>query len=346
MASAVDQELSVPVEREKRGRKRKRNPENWKKKYFKKCGPRKNRPHADLSALTKCCQKNCLEKFTAAHLRKLRESFDAFTTHRDETQYLCGLIMRVQTKASSGHKRQPDTTESRRRGRPRAEDSNFSVHCYLRDEKTLNVRVCKQAFCMAHGISDKRFQNLRKKMPVGAVVPEADRRGRHGNHRRVPEAIKDQVREHIRSFPARSSHYSRNDNGNRCYLAPDLSITRMYRMFIEKNDLEYVRMEAENRTRQLNYLPPLELKKPIVSEYIYRQIFVSEFNIHFGFPRSDTCSTCDALHIEIQQCSEPDRCKELEQELAAHQELAQQGYDAIKDDIKLCEESWEKVAAE
>ena len=298
---------------------------------------------------TQCCQQNCLKKFSTAHLCKLRESFDALVTYRDETQYLCGLIMRVQTKPSSGHTRRPDTTEGqesepRRRGRPKAEDSNFSVHCYLRDEKTLNVRVCKKAFCMVHGISDKRFQNLRKKMPIGTVVPEADRRGRHGNHRRVPEAIKDEIREHIRSFPAQSSHYSRNDNGNRYYLPPDLSIARMYTMFIETHDPEYTRMESENRKRQMNYLPPLELTKPIVSEYIYRQIFVSEFNIHFGFPRSDTCNTCDRLHQEIQHCSGQDRCRDLEQELATHQEFAQQGYDAIKDDIKLCEESWEKVA--
>ena len=63
------------------------------------------------------------------------------------------------------------------------------------------VSVSKH-FVWPTALVTKRFQNLRKKMPVGAVVPEADRRGRHGNHRRVPEAIKDQVREHLRSFPA------------------------------------------------------------------------------------------------------------------------------------------------
>jgi len=38
------------------------------------------------------------------------------------------------------------------------------------------------------------------------------------------------------SFPAKQSHYSRHDNPGRLYLSLDLSIARMYQMFLVKHD--------------------------------------------------------------------------------------------------------------
>lgn len=36
-----------------------------------------------------------------------------------------------------------------------------------------------------------------------------------------------------------------------------------------------------------------------VSYEYYRKIFVTKFNLGFGYPRSDTCSTCDQYQAEI-----------------------------------------------
>lgn len=33
----------------------------------------------------------------------------------------------------------------------------------------------------------------------------------------------------------------------------------------------------------------------------YRIIFISEFNIAFGFPRSDTCSDCDSYVAKVKE---------------------------------------------
>ena len=38
---------------------------------------------------------------------------------------------------------------------------------------------------------------------------------------------------------------------------------------------------------------------PKVSYEYYRAIFTDNFNIGFGYPRSDTCSTCDEDKSEI-----------------------------------------------
>ncbi len=44
----------------KQGRKRLRNPENWKVNHIKKKGLRKNAPRKDLSSLEACCKKGCI----------------------------------------------------------------------------------------------------------------------------------------------------------------------------------------------------------------------------------------------------------------------------------------------
>ena len=50
--------------------------------------------------------------------------------------------------------------------------------------------------------------------------------------------------------------------------------------------------------------------QPIISEHYYHDIFVKEFNIHFGSPRSDTCDKCDSLQIRIDAAeSDEDKAK-------------------------------------
>ena len=76
------------------------------------------------------------------------------------------------------------------------------------------------------------------------------------------------------TIPFPKSHYSRSKNPNRLYLAPTLSINIMYKHYTS-------RCIAANG-------------KP-VSPSMYRSIFVSDFNLGFGSPRTDTCSRCDSI---------------------------------------------------
>ena len=74
-----------------------------------------------------------------------------------------------------------------------------------------------------------------------------------------------------------------------------------------------------------------------------RDIFVSDFNIHFGYPRSDTCSTCNNLPIEIDETpSEQEKIK-LKEKLHQHQALAQTGYGVFHFDQQLCKKTWDTV---
>lgn len=63
-----------------------------------------------------------------------------------------------------------------------------------------------------------------------------DRRGKHNNHKRVDEKIKNSIREHINSIPRMESHYRRQDS-TREYISEDKCLSDFYRDFkkIEKD---------------------------------------------------------------------------------------------------------------
>jgi len=248
---------------------------------------------------------------------------------------LNGLLHRHETKKTSGHKRKsnPGTTlNGKRLGRPRAEDSKFSFDYYLRDENGLDVKVCQKAFCGIHAFGPKRLRVLRDKIKSADEGSKIiwDKRGKHTNHQKVDDSVRDLIREHIRSYPARSSHYSRSDNLECVYLSPELSIARVYRDFLEKHDPEFVRLQEENRERVVLHQPVQQLRKPIATLHFYHDLFVTEFNIYFDYPRSDTCDTCDSIVTKMEDANaSAAQVEELKQKLDAYKSLALEGYRAF-----------------
>ena len=50
--------------------------------------------------------------------------------------------------------------------------------------------------------------------------------------------------------------------------------------------------------------------------------FSNEFNLYFGYPHSDTCSTCDSLQLQIEGTDNVEEKEKLEAELKRHHTLA------------------------
>lgn len=69
-------------------------------------------------------------------------------------------------------------------------------------------------------------------------------------------------------------------------------------MFLEAHNPEYIQMQEMNIQRRAAYQPVEKLQKPLVSVHLYHNIFVNDFNIHFEYPQSDTCDTCDSLKLQ------------------------------------------------
>ena len=343
--SDLVEEVEVPMESEdqqsteatKTSRKRKRDPLNWKVKHVKKLGPRKNAPLVELTPRVKCCKKNCLQDFSVSHMTKLRNDFQALS-YGEQNIYLNGLLHRRVTVKTSGHPRK-DNPSGKRIGRPPAEQSSFSFCYTLLNDTGSNARVYQKAFCLVYGFGPKRLQVLRKKIEKGGI--ELDERGKHDNHPAVDSELKELIRDHIKFLPTRQSHYSRKDNPQRVYLSPDLSIARLYHQFLEKHDPEYIKLQEEHKKCVIAHKPTPKLRKPLVSEHLYHDIFVNEFSIHFGYPRTDTCSTCDGFMVQAETVPESEKQSILEA-LQAHQKLAEEGYHAFRHDRQLSIETWDK----
>lgn len=107
---------------------------------------------------------------------------------------------------------------------------------------------------------------------------------------RLPEETKQAIRDHISSIRGERSHYSSNKS-RRLYLPEALNQTKLYELFQAQHP--DIKASAES----------------------YRKILVNEFNIAFGYPRSDTCSSCDEYQANIKLIDAQLKDKPLDNEL-------------------------------
>lgn len=118
-----------------------------------------------------------------------------------------------------------------------------------------------------------RLEIVTNKLKEGDLSPR-DKRGKHPNRpNRIPDAAKQDIRDHIKSFPSYESHYTRNQTDkSKRYLNPELSVSQMYDLFIQS--------QRNNNRHE-------------TEEWIYRDIFAREFELKIGDPKLDTCDLCD-----------------------------------------------------
>lgn len=138
-------------------------------------------------------------------------------------------------------------------------------------------QVCKLGLCRLYQISRKKIDLIIKSIKSGISAPNPDCRGKHQNRpHKMDEDVVNCVKAHISSFPAEQSHYSRSKNMHKLYLSPLLNVTKMHSLYLEM-------CKKENLTEKYK-----------IKKTTYNKIFVTEFNLSFGYPKSDTCATCDA----------------------------------------------------
>ena len=178
-----------------------------------------------------------------------------------------------------------DTSKIRRRPR-KNEDKKRNSYSYTITINGKSEHVCKEAFVALHGIKNARLK--RKVLNFSGDI--ADHRGKHTHHNKISDEIKNRIRQHISSFPARESHYSRSKNKTKKYLDASLNIKKLYDMFLNEN-------------------PDL---KDTIKYSFYRDIFNHEFSISFGFPRSDICDTCELFLVKIKAAERAENRAEVE----------------------------------
>ncbi|KAJ8937236.1 hypothetical protein NQ314_011991 [Rhamnusium bicolor] len=121
-------------------------------------------------------------------------------------------------------------------------------------------------------INNRVIQTVLKKHKVcqsGKIV-EADKWGKHNNHYKVDQQIKNEIREHIKSIPRIDSHYCRSHTSKE-YIEGCKTLADLHR--------DYLKICEEKNL-------------PVGNYHMYRKIFEEEFNIAFYVPKKDQCDLC------------------------------------------------------
>ena len=182
------------------------------------------------------------------------------------------------------------------------------------------VVVCQKAFAALHGVSVSAVHRISRASTTSTVAPK-DMRGKHANRpKKITPTIHKQVKEHIKSFPVMKSHYSRQKNKRRRYLSPLLSVREMHRMYLAN-------YETSSQASTVKY-------------HYYSKIFNEEFNLSFGYPKSDTCGTCENFRNELSSLTEDSlQRREVEKKHDTHIHSAEHFYSSLRSDTKIAKDN-------
>lgn len=212
------------------------------------------------------CTKKCFESLSDVSKKEIISNMNNMKNNDAINFHLAGLISLVPIQ-----RRRPKKDEEVASFRDCSD--NYRIRVKQENGIVEEIIVCKPAFSSLHGVTRDKVECLVSKMKKGAVAPR-DLRGHHQNR---PNKLRDEtvarIKEHISSFQSRNSHYSLKKS-ERIYLDESLNIQKIFDLFKDKYS-EYP-----------------------VSYESYRSIFNNNFNISFGYPRTDTCSTCDKFTAE------------------------------------------------
>lgn len=189
--------------------------------------------------------------------------------------------------------------------------ATFSYHYYKQGKR---IPVCKKAFLSLHAISNSRLQRLNTLLKAGKTP--VDLRGKHNNRPHVlpPEYIA-KIKEHIESFPCKTSHYSNSKIVH--YLDAKLSVKSMYELFTKKWP---------------------DLSNKVKYEY-YLKYFNENYSLRFGRPQIDVCSECERLGTKLKDPHLNDNAKRVNAaELLIHKRRAKKFYTQIQNVTKMCAE--------
>lgn len=129
------------------------------------------------------------------------------------------------------------------------------------------IQVCKVAFLKTLQIGRTRFQNIAKCKKLNLEANHEKR----GGHKAIKRHLQESIKQDIGLYKCTQSHYARAGAVHRNYLPSELSVNKMFKTFISKN-------------------PHIAC----TYEY-YLGVFKGYFNLGFGSPKKDVCSTCVKL---------------------------------------------------
>lgn len=174
---------------------------------------------------------------------------------------------------------------------PKSMSINYFI--YSKDKKS-KLRVCQKAFLNTLTLSKNRVNGVVRRHYQSGKMP-IEQRG--GDRKSLSfKEKKNSIINFIKTFKAVESHYCRSKSANRVYLSSDLNINKMWKYY-------NAQINDENLKVKSSY---------------FRYIFRHNFNIGFGSPQSDACSTCISLSERIKRETNKTRKQDLMVEKRVH----------------------------
>lgn len=254
-------------------------------------------PAKKFTPVISCCRKNCADKLPPESQKIIFDDFLKNVTNKD--QVLSDRIKLSEKKIERKGRSKTGITRERQ--------ITASYFVTFSDKE---INICKTMFQKVHSVIRGKVDILiqkRRACQTGFIDDNLSGRQKPVNAR---EEERLEVINHINSFPKYQSHYSRSHT-SKLYLAPTLSIAKMYDMYVNKRKTE-------------------GMEKPLCYS-MYAKIF-NELGYKIKNPSIDTCKTCDKLQNDIKcAATEEERNKKVE-EKDKHLELAEKAYSQKKND--------------
>lgn len=208
------------------------------------------------SVICKKFGKQC-DQIDEEHRKDLFEQYYALQSLTRQREFLSRHMERESTQRKTTRK--PDSRRS------------HTVKYYLTKGGNRYV-VCKKLFLNTLSISARTCRTVFAKLTLAGILDKENRGGRQRSQeeKQKEEFIRRKIEEHIERFPRVESHYCRSSSSKQ-YLHPDLSLPKMYNMFLEH-------LEQSNCGYKTSY-------------YTYRRVFKKQ-NLSFHNPKKDQCSLC------------------------------------------------------
>lgn len=249
-----------------RTRKRRANPDEWKRNIRKRLRASGDR-YLDRKGIerpkkvpnfTDCkCKFKCRDQITVAQQESLFNEYYSWKDSNRQKDFICSLVQ------------EGPVARKRKRKDGSVIEKKISRQYFLPNGNGGKNRVCLPFFCNTFAFSKKTIINTVKfKSPSGKYRGKDKRKGKPA-HNATPNIIVKAIKRFLSDIPKVPSHYCRS-RSRRLYLAPDLSITKLFDLYCEKNP------------------------NKLVKEHVFRRVFAEyEPPLSIFCPKKDQCAVCN-----------------------------------------------------
>nr|CAH7713349.1 unnamed protein product [Callosobruchus chinensis] len=180
---------------------------------------------------------------------------------------------------------------------------SISIKYQIPTQKGSKLRVCKKAFLGITHVSPDRIERIVRNFIKHGEAPTEKRGGDKVLNANIGKRLR--IKQFVESLTCVESHYRRNHT-TRLYLPCDLNFTKLHKIFCNKNQDVAVKL------------------------CFFRNYVNKNYNLAFGTPLTDACSTCLQVKEKLKQAKSDGEKVNIMTQQRIHTLRAKAFYDLLK----------------